>query len=101
MKKDSHKTQVLFRVDKQNNVFALFPYEIADLKGNVTTYERVGQHGAGDYKHCIKTSRIATKREMLPLLQELQNIGYNLEIVKRQNYSLYLKNFKNIRTTFV
>lgn len=97
MQKDLHKTQVIFRVDKHGEVYALFPHEVCDFMGHVTSYQHVGQHGSADYKHCIKTSKNATPTQALPLYQELESIGYNLEVIKRQNYKLFLENYKKIR----
>jgi hypothetical protein len=64
MEKDNYKTEVVFRVDKagafKGTVFAMLPHECADLKGNVTCYEHVGQHHSADYRGCISKSRPAT-----------------------------------------
>jgi hypothetical protein len=102
---DAHKTDVIFRVDTRKNwlgnwtygnVFALFPHEVADNKGNVTSYQHVGQHSSADYNHCIKTSRIATENEYKDLKKELESIGYNLNVIKKQNYQKYLNSYRNI-----
>jgi hypothetical protein len=96
MTKDTHITEVIFRVDKDGDVYALFPHEVCDYKGNVTSYQHIGQHSEADYNHCIRTSKNATPTEALPLYQELVGIGYNLEVVKRRRYGKYLKNFKKL-----
>lgn len=99
MKKDNYKTDMVFRVDKtralKGNVFALFPHEIADFKGNVTTYQHLGQHSVADYKYCISKSRKATKEELEPLKQELESIGYNVNVISRQNYDKYLISYNS------
>jgi hypothetical protein len=67
MEKDTHTTDMVFRVDTtkdfKGTVFALFPHEVSTLRGSVTFYQHVGQHGSADYNHCIKTSRPATEDE--------------------------------------
>jgi hypothetical protein len=99
MKKDTEFTDVIFRVDTtkdfKGTVFALFPHEVCDKSGSVTTYQHVGQHSAANYVWCIKRSRPATTQETLPLFNELTNLGYLLQIVKRQNYNKYLISFRN------
>ncbi len=94
--KDKHITDMTFRIDGYG-VFALFPHEVCDLKGHVTTYQHVGQHSGADYTHCIYKSKKATPKQYKPLLQELKSIGYNINIVHRQNYSKWLKSYKDIR----
>jgi len=98
---DANKTDVIFRVDTSKDwkgtIFALFPHDVADNKGNVTSYQHVGQHSTADYNHCIKTSRIATENEYKDLKKELECLGYNLNIIKKQNYQKYLSSYKNIK----
>ena len=79
-------TDVIYRVDKRDGaVFALFPHEVFDRRGNVVCYAHIGQHGAADYRHCIQRSRPAIESELAPLKVELQRIGYvDLKEVSRQ-----------------
>jgi len=97
MKKDSHITQIIFRVDKDNEIFALFPHEVSNNNGDVTCYQHIGQHSSADYTHCIKQSKIATPTQSLPLYQELISLGYNLEVIRKQNRSLYIKSYNKIK----
>ena len=78
--KDKHKTTVLFYKDAYG-VFAIFPDDIADDKGNLTTYAHIGQHSAicPEYVNITKCEE-ATKEEYQDLKEELESIGYNLEI---------------------
>ena len=78
------KTQVMFRLWR-GDVIALFPYEIADMKGNCLSYQHVGQHGAADYQEIISESIPAIPAEYVGLQAELDNSGYHLEIIKRRN----------------
>jgi len=100
-KKDKHKTDIIFRCDKSGDfkgiVFALFPHEVEDYNGNVTSYQHIGQHCAADYKGGINDSRPATEEESRDLKKELESIGYNINVVKKQNYDKYLADLKRVR----
>lgn len=92
---------VIFRKYKKGThkdvVFALFPHDVCDRFGNVTSYEHLGQHSSADYKHCISISKKATKSEYKALKQELKNVGYNkLKVVKKQSYDKFLESYKNL-----
>lgn len=89
MKKDAHITQVIFRFWK-GEIIALFPYIIASPQGHVLSYMHVGQHDGANYEAIIRNTRPATQTEILPLYQELESIGYNLQVVRRRNYNKYL-----------
>lgn len=101
MEKDTHITEVVFRADKAGDfkgiVFAMLPHECADLKGNVTCYEHVGQHHSADYKGCVAKSRLATEEEYSDLKREMEGLGYNLKVVTKQNYDKYLKSYYEVR----
>ena len=90
------KTQVMFRFWR-GEVIALFPYLLWNHKGNVTSYMHVGQHGEADYYGIIRGSKPATEDQYKDLFQELESIGYNLEIVKKRNYNKFVKELKEIR----
>ena len=91
MKKDTHKTKVVFLVHKipgqyrnqrctwESDIFAYFPEDEADHKGNKTAYAHVGQHSACNPEYA-KESRPATEQEYADLKSELESIGYNLEV---------------------
>ena len=89
--KDNYTTEVVFRADKSGDfkdvVFALFPYnfESAFNSNLVLSYQHVGQHSVADYTHCINTSRPVTEEEYQDLKQELESLGYNLEVVPKRN----------------
>lgn len=102
MKKDKLKTDVIFRIWNNKNfigdhIIALFPHEVCDYKGNVTSYEHVGQHGGATYNHCIRLSKPAKQSEYNDLFEELESIGYNLNIIKRQNYNKYSKSLNKMK----
>lgn len=104
MKKDKEKTDVIFRVDKTKNwkgtVFALLPHNAMNSLGDVTSYQHVGQHSGADYNHCIRTSKLATKKEYKDLKKEMEGFGYNFNIVKKRNYKKYLTDLSLTRSSF-
>ncbi len=78
-------TRAVFRKYPDGQIIALFPdIPWSRYRGEVTSYMRLGQHGAADYKHVVATTRPATEDEYLDLLAELKQVGYeNLNIAKR------------------
>ncbi len=94
MTQDTHKTDVVFRVDTtkdfKGTIFALLPYDVCNNLGHVTSYQHVGQHSGADYKYCITKSRPATESEYKDLKIEMESIGYNINVIKKQNYKKYL-----------
>ena len=92
MKKDTHTTEVVFRMFN-DEVIALFPYSIYNHTGTIDSYMHIGQHSESDYNHCIKATKPATKKEYIELKKELSSIGYNLKVIKRRNYDKYLSSF--------
>ena len=90
LRKDTFKTDVIFRVDTskdfEGTVFALFPYDVDVINGLVVTYQHIGQHSYADYKHCLKTSRRAKLAEFKDLRVELEGLGYNIRTIKGKYY---------------
>jgi len=88
-------TKVIFLYNKGNkDLFAYFPNEIADSKGNATCYSHIGQHSACSSEY-VDESRAANFNEYKDLLNELVNVvGYNdLEILNTS------KNIKDLPAT--
>jgi hypothetical protein len=85
---DTHKTAVVFRKWNQKNgsgIIALFPELPSDTYGYyVLSYEHIGQHGGADYQGVISRTVPATPEESSDLVKELESLGYNLAICKRQ-----------------
>jgi tRNA C32,U32 (ribose-2'-O)-methylase TrmJ len=102
MEKDNYKTDVMFRVDKSGDnkgvVYALLPHEAYNHSGSVTSYEHVGQHGKADYNYCISKTRPATEKEYSALKEEMESIGYDINVVKKRNYNKYLESLQSILT---
>lgn len=83
MEKDTFKTKVVFRKYKDNgDILALFP-EVDEGNYKCSCYERIGQHGAADYSHCIRITTPAKEEEYKALKNELESMGYNLDIKKK------------------
>ena len=87
MKKDEHKTKVIFLLDKfyndqQNNVFAYFTEEINTTNPlTFSSYAHMGQHSGC----CVEYARVMKKakpEQYAALKTELESIGYNLTILK-------------------
>jgi hypothetical protein len=77
-------TVVVFRMDKEGIVFALFPELPADNHGTYcTAYQHVGQHCAADYYGCVARSRSAKPDEYADLLIELERRGYHVDVRRR------------------
>jgi len=89
---DTHKTQVIFRKEKDGEIIAVFPYLI--YQGVfITCYAHVGQHSSMDWNYFDQT-KPATEDEYKDLQKELTNIGYNLDIIKRRSFKKYLEAYK-------
>jgi hypothetical protein len=103
MKKDSYKTDVIFRVVSINGiteVTAFLPHEVDSFEGHVNCYAHCGQHGTADYHYCVSKSRLATKDEYKDLKKEMENLfGYNFRILKKQNRKKYLKSYYKVRSS--
>jgi len=83
MKKDNFKTKVVFRKFKDGEIIALFPFETQNYKNDCLSYMHLGQHSEASYFYCIQISKPATEKEYKDLFNELSEIGYNLQIIKR------------------
>jgi hypothetical protein len=91
MKKDNFKTDVIFRKEKDGDICAFFPYDISDSKGNITHYAHIGQHSQAAWEYYLKdTKPCKSPNEYNDLFQELESLGYNLNIIQRRNYKKYL-----------
>ena len=87
--KDDEITKVYFIMaswpDSTPSVLAMFPYVLGTYDPNTClSYAHIGQHGSA----CTVTPfpyfwRKATPEEYLPLMKELETIGYNLEVLEK------------------
>jgi hypothetical protein len=78
-------TAVIFRKDKDGEIFALFP-ELPGTNESHTcqSYQHIGQHGSADYTHCIRATSPAKLEEYNELHKELTRIGYRLQTFRRE-----------------
>jgi hypothetical protein len=107
MKKDDYITEVIFRKWKpykeypnNSDIIALFPYEIENLRGDILSYEHIGQHSGADYDDCILQTTPAKENEYNDLKTELESIGYNLKVVKKLNYKRYLQELSKVKNQY-
>lgn len=98
------KVDIIFRVDTSKDfkgtVFALFPHDCDSFDGGVTTYQHLGQHSVADYNYCIATSKLATPEQYADLKAEMESIGYEINVVKRQNRDKFLKSYYEVRKNY-
>ena len=65
------------------DVIAILP-DVESNMGSVMTYQHIGQHGEGDYRHIVSQTRLATPDEYFALHRELEQVGYEgLKMRKR------------------
>ena len=83
MKKDKHITPVIFRVEKDGTILAVFPYNSYRKGYSVTYYSHIGQHGEGVHSALIGDTEPATPEQYAELKAELEGLGYNLKVIKR------------------
>jgi hypothetical protein len=79
-------TVVIFRW-WEGDVIALFPEEPASSQDwhLCNSYQHVGQHSGADPWLIIEKSRPATRKEYLPLLKALRQIGYKKLLIKNRH----------------
>lgn len=80
MEQDTHKTKVVFRKFLGSDIIAMFP-ELYTA-GGIMSYMHIGQHGQADVT-TVWITKLATPEEYADLKEELESIGYNLDIRKK------------------
>lgn len=79
--------KTVFRIYPNGEVIALFPQIAAQIGGYLCQfYIHIGQHGAAGTHTVVRQTRLASRKEYLPLLKELEQIGYNPVVAKRCTY---------------
>jgi hypothetical protein len=103
MKQDAYTTEVQFRKFtgkfqdfKEGDLIAVFPYEIYNQFGGVMSYQHIGQHGECD-PFINEVTTPAKQSEYAELLRELENLGYNLKVIRRRSHAKYLKAFYQLK----
>ncbi len=97
MEKDNYKTDVVFRKFKGGEIIALLVHECCGHNGGVVSYMHIGQHSDADYNHVLSMTKIATEEEFDALKKEMENIGYQINPVKKQNYKKWLADYRRVR----
>ena len=89
MDKDTEVTLVIFRKYKSDgSIIAYFPelaYDVAGYMG--MAYQHIGQHSGADYQALLKSCVPASETEYHDLKEELESLGYNLKVIKRERYN--------------
>jgi hypothetical protein len=97
---NQNEVTVIFRVEKDGSILAVFPYEIWDNYGNVMCYAHIGQHSSCDYGSILEQTKPASPEQYQNLLSELKDI-YQPEnkiiVRKRRNYDMYLSSYRAMR----
>ena len=95
MKNKEQITVVVFRKRPKSEgggILALFPYENHDGAGRYcVSYEHVGQHGAADYRGCIRRTKAAKPEEYADLKRELEGYHYFYRLAVRQRANRRIK----------
>jgi len=88
--------EVIFRKYPTGNVIALFPYEIENHKGDILSYERIGQHSSADRAYVMANTKLAKQIDYMALYTELKGIydDHILKPIKKVNISKYSKALK-------
>lgn len=74
----SEKTRMIFRRFPEGDVIALMPDESTGT-GYIGSYQHLGQHGDAS-RDLIEDLEPATQSEIEELKNELEKIGYNIEV---------------------
>jgi len=85
--------KMIFKKDG-GEIIAFMPYDFCNWQGDFTCYAHIGQHGACSYSYYRKCKK-ATKEEYQELLNELKNIGYDVEIINRINAKEFRKAYQD------
>ena len=95
MEKDNFKTDVMFRVESDGAILAVFPHDVETNAGHVAAYTNKGQHTTVDYNYCIKNCKPAKPEQYADLKRELEGIWYSLNIVQRRSNNKYFRSYRN------
>ena len=89
------KTTIIFKKDVKNDneIIAFMPYEVQNWQGDFMCYAHLGQHSLTNDAY-FRECRTATLEEYKSLLNELINLGYDVEIKKRLNVDKFKKAYQ-------
>jgi hypothetical protein len=96
MKENIEITEVIFRIFKDKQVIALFPY-IIEHEYDILSYMIIGQHSKADYDYIMRQTKLAKESEYNDIKNELENeFGYNLKVISKMNKKKYEKCLNNL-----
>lgn len=85
---DREAITVVFRRYSDDTIIALFAYSVCNkYEGTCNSYIHIGQHCAADYVGVIANTKPATESEYASLKKELEDMGYDLTVIKRRSSS--------------
>ena len=98
---NSEVVSVIFRTWKhgtfKGSVDALFPYmPHSGLDHSITAFGEHG-HASADYHYVLDRTRLSTPEEYKDLKLRLEEIGYDLKVIKRINYDKFLQAFEDVK----
>jgi hypothetical protein len=89
--KDKSITKTIFRKFNDGSIIAMFPEEPGtSVASTCSSYMHVGQHCPCVPDAVIEDTTIATPAEYGSLKEELERIGYKIEVIKRLQQSHYV-----------
>ncbi len=100
-KQDDEETPVIFRKEKDGDIIAIFPCEVASIQDyTMSCYAHIGQHSGCDLGW-YHTTKAAKPEEYADLKQELEGApyGYRLKVYRRMTSELrdrYMTNRRNL-----
>ncbi len=93
-------TKVVFR-RYNGDILALFPEIPTDNQGlYCLSYMHRDGHAAADYDGCISYTKPATPEEYKDLFDELVQIGYEPQPIKRASYKIHDQRHKNTKEAY-
>lgn len=93
---DTEKTKVIFRKFKNGGIIAYFPEIPGDNNQDTCmSYMRIGRHGVATAL-AYPDTKLASETEYQDLKNELERIGYNLEVIKKFSFKFMLKRKREI-----
>ena len=92
------KHNIVFRIHKKEGYLtAVFFDQFADLKGNLTCYAHIGQHGSCCPLWLYHDTRPATPEEYRTLLNELTGVYHDEELVIHNKLPRFDKTISTIK----
>ena len=92
----SNITKVVFHKFNDGSIIAIFPYDVGTSNPyTCDSYQSIGQHGACDPMLLVEDTTLATQSEYAALQEELESIGYELNVMQRISHRAALRARQN------